>query len=61
MTLSWAPATADRLGDLTSVMDDSFNSRNCWCAYWYRANAAYKSGWGRDNRETLTGMVGGLR
>jgi hypothetical protein len=53
----WHPATPDRLADLAAVMNDNAVSRNCWCAYWYRANAAYKAGWGRDNPATLTRIV----
>jgi RimJ/RimL family protein N-acetyltransferase len=54
---SWHPATRDRLADLAAVMTDNAISGNCWCAYWYRTNAAYKAGWGKDNPKTLTQIV----
>ncbi len=56
---SWLAATPDRLDDLSAVMNDNAISRSCWCAYWYRANADYKAGWGRGNPKTLTQLVAG--
>jgi GNAT superfamily N-acetyltransferase len=57
MNLIWAPATPDRLDDVAAVMDETYNSRSCWCAYWYRSNAAYRAGWGKDNPLTLTAKI----
>jgi hypothetical protein len=57
LAATWQPATPDRLDDLSAVMNDNAVSRSCWCAYWYRANADYKAGWGRDNPITLTTLV----
>jgi len=51
------PATADRWGDLVAVMDSSYNSRCCYCAYWYLPNADYKAGWGKGNEATLERLV----
>jgi hypothetical protein len=59
LAASWQAATPDRLDDLSAVMNDNAISRSCWCAYWYRTNADYKAGWGRDNPKTLTQLVAG--
>src|SRR5690606_25274218 len=56
-TLSYAPATPDRLDDLAAVMAESGAAKNCWCAYWYLGNAEYKARWGAANREPLTARV----
>jgi GNAT superfamily N-acetyltransferase len=55
--VAWHPASDDRINDLSAVMTDTSISRKCWCAYWYRTNADYKAGWGRDNPTTLFGLV----
>lgn len=57
MTITWAPASPDRLDDLRAVLDETYASRCCWCAYWYRPNADYKAGWGKDNPLTLTEKI----
>jgi GNAT superfamily N-acetyltransferase len=51
------PASADRWADLVAIVDSAYNSRSCYCAYWYRPNADYKAGWGRDNDKTLHELV----
>jgi ribosomal protein S18 acetylase RimI-like enzyme len=51
------PATPDRWDDLVAVMESSYNSRSCYCAYWYRPNADYKAGWGNGNQATLERLV----
>jgi GNAT superfamily N-acetyltransferase len=51
------PATAERWDDLVAVMDSSYNSRCCYCAYWYLPNADYKAGWGNGNDATLERLV----
>lgn len=51
------PATPDRWDDLTVVMGSCYNSRSCWCDYWYLPNAAYRAGWGKTNGQTLEGLV----
>ena len=38
--LTIVPVTADRLGDLATVMGNCSTADKCWCAYWYRSNAA---------------------
>jgi GNAT superfamily N-acetyltransferase len=55
---TWHPATRARLADLRAVMNDNSISRNCWCGFWYRPSADYKAGWGNDNPDTLTRIVG---
>lgn len=54
---SFLPASADRLADVETVLDDCAASRNCRCAYWYLPNAAYKAGWGEANREWFRGLL----
>jgi len=51
------PASADRWDDLVAVMGSSYNSRCCYCAYWYLPNADYKAGWGHGNEATLQRLV----
>jgi GNAT superfamily N-acetyltransferase len=53
------PVTAARWDDLVTIMESSYNSRCCYCAYWYRPNADYKAGWGNGNEATLERLVKG--
>lgn len=55
--LTILPVTADRLGDLATVMGNCSTADKCWCAYWYRSNAAFKAGWGEANRGPLERLV----
>ena len=57
MTLTYRPASAERLDDLAAVMAESAASKNCWCAYWYLGAAEYKAGWGALNRRPLTQKI----
>jgi len=56
-SVSFRPATVDRLPDIEAVFDDCSGGRNCRCAYWYLPNADYKAGWGEGNRHWFRNLV----
>lgn len=56
-TLEIAPATPDRWDAVRAVMGTCYNSRSCWCDYWYLPNAEYRAGWGKTNGQTLEGLI----